>query len=169
MLDASVLTQRHPVPKDVRDCVVNFATWLRVASNRLGIVLLIIMMKFPICRSEFVRVMKKSAVSETALGIFNAIQEVSVILSQQLRPRYVAEIDEIKAVGLAHGFAILAVKLKVLQPCARGGLTLHTTTYKKLQFGKAAREAISNFLSNDLHRHLANMSAVKSVSCWHEE
>ena len=73
-----------------------------------------------------------------------------------------------KAVGLAHGFATLAVRLGVLKPCASGDIVLYKSRYKVQQVSGQSLTAIDKFLDADLHRYLRSMPSIKSVSQWNE-
>ena len=168
-LDVSLLTSRHPLPLDLRDAVLNFDKWMLLATSMksLGLVLLIILLKFPICRSCFLKQMKGTSCDvNNCQRVFSSLACVAVELSDKYSEKYIAEVDNIKAVGLAHGFAIVAVKLKVLKPCADGPVKLISQTYRVLQPSKSALNAIERFLSGELHNNLQAIDTCVSVSHW---
>ena len=76
-------------------------------------------------------------------------------------------IDEILAVGVAHGFAILANKLGVITHDSKGTIQLHRGIYKlRTSMTSAARKAIEKFLHVDLDVFIGEMDLCSSLSIW---
>ena len=167
IFDPSTLHRRHALPGDLQDVQDNFGKWVALGKriNALGIVLLILLIKFPSARGAFVTELnKRKNHQDTAFAVYQALKATALLLS--CSNAYRREIDDIKAMGLAHGLAIIGTRLGVWKAAADGKVQLHTSLYTILPYSNDCRDQIKLFLNADLNSFIADMDTATSVQNW---
>jgi hypothetical protein len=165
--DPATLHRRHALPSDLQDVQHNFSKWVSLGKslNALGILLLILLLKFPSARGAFVtEIDKRKDCQDTAYAVYQSLKETGLLLSGSAA--YSREMDDIKAVGLAHGLAICGTRLGVWKPATDGKLRLHKSLYTILPYSDACRDQVMVFLNADLHSFLCNMDTATSIRTW---
>ena len=168
-MDVSLLRQKLQAPLDLRDAIQNVSVWITHCAKRV-LLLLIILLNFLIARSTFLAAFRaESWESDDTLRVWKALHASAQQLAGMLHETYQQEIDEIKAVGLAHGFAIVAVKLGVLKPNKEGTVRLHTGKYTLIaRMTPLSRKAIEAFLHRDLDNFIRRMDLCSSITMWNQ-
>ena len=165
--DAGVLATRRPSPHDIEDAIENYPAWERWFSkyHALGLVLLVIGLKFPIARQTFLDQLKRrSKDRDKVRAVFYAMRATATTLVGS--SQYLSEVDDIKAIGLAHGFCIYATRLKIWRVASDGAWSLKGRRYTLLDITETARKTIGAFFSEALHEYLLKMTRAASVQRW---
>ena len=165
--DAGVLATRRPLPHDVEDAIENYPAWERWFSkyHALGLVLLMIGLKFPIARQTFLDQLKcRSKDRDKVRAVFEAMRATATTLVGSTQ--YLSEVDDIKASGSAHGFCIYATRLNIWRLASDGAWSLNGKRYTLLDITGTARKTIGTFFSEALHEYLLKMTRAASVQTW---
>lgn len=122
-----VLGRKFRPPMDLMDVIANFNTW---SAWPVGLVLLLILVKWPTARGELAKAFRKKLgrqkkfddVSHLSSVVFDCLQEVCCSL-QDFLPQLASEVDRVKGPLYSHGLPALMQKLGILEK-AKTGLQL---------------------------------------------
>jgi hypothetical protein len=158
-------------PLDLRDLYANFRSWFQLFRQHLGILLILIGIKYPTARAEFVRAYRREKsydggkVAEK-VRVFKALAaSCERFRDPELYGKLRADIDEIKGPALAHGYCLYMQKLCVVKSAEVGiRLGATTATFEIRPYSKDAGNAIEGFLR--MHDVLDGLPKISSVALY---
>ena len=120
-------------PRDLRDVLRNYGKWREMFGESLGVIPIIIGLKFPVAREAFYTAFA-DACDDTGMAqkVFTALRAAALKFHDaSARSQLRHEVDAIKGPSLCHGFAVYLTKLNVVKQCRRdhpAAISLGATT-----------------------------------------
>ena len=164
-----ILTRKFRVPDDLSDLYCNWSSWKKTFHANLGILLLLVCLKFPSSRKFFAEAYASSRVFPGPYRVYQALVSMAVQFAHPAVYKVLrTEIDAIKGPSKVHGMCIYLQRLGVVK-ASRGkyeGIRLGAGEKRFViaKYNAGIERRIQSYL--DMHSTLATMKVAWTVATY---